>query len=207
MRANETNADTRGAALAERSGAGPRRRRSLRTAVAAVALGAGALGAGCAGTAGDPPTTGARAAPSPSAATTLSEGAQRIYERTLVRDGMPSCAELTADVEEPAAALLEITERVTAPPGSGIRAAECLLEGHALEVEPTLTAWVAHEATLGFGLLVLGRLDELEEGLGERLARAALSGELADRARPRIAGSERLRGLVEPDATSGTAPR
>jgi hypothetical protein len=172
-----------------------------------AALAALALSAGCAGTADEPSTTGTPAAPERSTAVSLSEPAQRIYERTLVRDGLPPCAELTEGVEAPSAALVEITERVTAPPGSGIRAAECLLEAHALEVEPTLTSWVTHEATLGFGLLVLGRLDALEPALAERLARAALAGELAERARPRIARSERLHGLVEPDAAAGTAPR
>jgi hypothetical protein len=177
---------------------------SLKAQWTSLMLGAAlaALGAlGCAGTPEPPSSTSTETQRSP--AVTLSADAQRIYKRTLVRDGVPPCAELTADVASPVPALLEIAERVTAPPSSGMRAATCLLEGHALEVEPTLTSWVTHESTLGFGLLVLGHLDELDPALGDRLARAALAGELADRARSRIARSERHHGRLEGE-TPGT---
>jgi|GEM_PF-4433468 hypothetical protein len=182
-----------------------RARRTPAATLLGLALGVLGASAGCAGPADRP--AGASAAPEHGAVVTLGVDAQRIYERTLARDGAPSCAELTADVAAPVPALVEITERVIAPPGSGIRAAECLLETHALEVEPTLTAWVTHEATLGFGLLVLGRLDALEPALAERLARAALAGELAERARPRIARSERLHGLLAPGTAEEPGPR
>lgn len=127
----------------------------------------------------------------------LSADAQTIYERALVRDASPPCDVLTAGVASPVSPLIEITERVIAPPSAGMRAAECLIEGHALEVEPTLTSWVTHQATMGFGLLVLDRLDTIDPALGERLANAALAGEIADRARTRIARSERHHALAE----------
>jgi hypothetical protein len=178
----------------------------VKTRWSSLVLGAGlaTLGTlGCAGTPDEPASTSTSAETERAPAVALSVDAQRIYERTLVRDGAPPCAALTADVATPVPALLEIAERVTAPPSSGMRAAECLLEGHALEVEPTLTSWVTHESTLGFGLLVLGHLDTLEPELADRLARAALAGELADRARSRIARSERHHALVE-GQTPGT---
>lgn len=163
---------------------------------------------GCAG-----PTNEAAPATEPNEAEArepivLSEDAQTIYERALVRDASPPCDVLTAGVSDPVAPLLEIAARVTSPPSAGMRAAECLIEGHALEVEPTLTSWVTHEDTLGFGLLVLGRLDTIDPALGERLARAALAGEIADRARTRIARSERHHALAEgesPNETTGAS--
>ncbi|MBX7195562.1 MAG: hypothetical protein K1X94_26130 [Sandaracinaceae bacterium] len=152
---------------------------------------------GCAGTADEPASTSTSAASEREPALVLGTDAQRLYERLLVRDGAPSCAALVEGVDEPVAPLLEITERVTAPPSAGMRAAECLLEDHALELEPTLTGWVTHEATMGFALLVLDHLDTLDPALGERLARAALAGENAERARTRIARSERHHALAE----------
>lgn len=172
------------------------------TGVFMAASMAGAIG--CAGASNEPATTTTSTEADHATAVTLSADAQRIYERTLVRDGSPACAELTAGIEAPVPALVEITARVTAPASSGMRAAECLLESHALEVEPTLTSWVSHESTLGFGLLVLGHLDELDPTLGERLARAALAGEIADRARSRIARSERHHALAEGEAPGAT---
>lgn len=134
----------------------------------------------------------------------LSADAQTIYERALVRDASPPCDVLTAGIASPVAPLLEITERVTSPPSAGMRAAQCLIEDHALEVEPTLTSWVTHEATMGFGLLVLDRLDTIDPALGERLANAALAGEISARARTRIARSERHHPLVEGVRVEGT---
>ncbi len=154
---------------------------------------------------GGAPVAGSESAASEPAAgrVALSADADTIYHRTLVRDRALGCAELTEGIASPVAALLEITDRVTAPPSSGIRAAECLLEGHALEVEPQLTAWVSHRETMGFGLLVLAHLDTLEPALGERLARAALAGELSDRARPVISRSSRHAILAGPSAGPG----
>ena len=56
---------------------------------------------------------------------------------------------------------------------------------------------------MGFGLLVLAHLDTLEPALGERLARAALAGELSDRARPVISRSSRHAILAGPSAGPG----
>ncbi|MBN8613828.1 MAG: hypothetical protein J0L92_24745 [Deltaproteobacteria bacterium] len=138
----------------------------------------------------------------------LSADAQTIYERALVRDASPPCEVLTAGITAPVSPLLEITERVTSPPSAGMRAAECLIEGHAIEIEiePTLTSWVTHQATMGFGLLVLDRLDTIDPALGERLANAALAGEIADRARTRIARSERHHALAEGDVDQTSRP-
>jgi hypothetical protein len=140
--------------------------------------------------------------PSPPA---WSADAQRLYERTLVRDPVPSCAVLTADLTEPARALVEVSERAVAPPSSGMRAAACALE-RAAEVEPALLRWVGARETLGLALLVLGQLDRLDEALALRLADAALAGPNASEARPRIARSTRhsalrLRAASDADLT------
>ncbi|MCC7541769.1 MAG: hypothetical protein IT379_36455 [Deltaproteobacteria bacterium] len=152
------------------------------------------------------------AASSTTARVELGEEASILYERTLVRDPVPSCAQLTAGLARPVAALLEVVERTTAPPSSGMRAATCLVREHAAEIEPQMTQWVRQRATMGLGLLVLAELDRLESALGDRLARAALAGDFADRARPRIARSARHAHLVagssdSPGGAGTVAPR
>jgi hypothetical protein len=130
----------------------------------------------------------------PSLAPPWSADAQRLYERTLVRDPVPSCAALTAGLTDPARALVEVSERAVAPPSSAIRAAACALE-RAGEVEPALLRWVRTRETLGLGLLVLGQLDRLEAPLAARVVDAALTGPIAAEARPRIVRSTRHPGL------------
>lgn len=124
-----------------------------------------------------------------SARVALGAEAQRVYERSLVRDPAPSCAALTDGLTVPTAALLEVAERVQAPPMSGMRAATCLVSEHAREIEPVLLRWVRERETMGFGLLVLDHLDSLDVALAERLRDAALAGEFPDAARRRIARS------------------
>ena len=127
----------------------------------------------------------------------LGAEARQVFERSLVRDRAPSCAALTDGLREPVAALLEVAERVEAPPSSGMRAASCLVREHAAAVEPQLVRWVSDGETRGFGLLVLNHLDDIEPELARRLARAALHGELADDARRRLARSSIGRELLE----------
>lgn len=176
--------------------------------VCAWALGGltvGGLTVGCDGGARDEARRGSETTP---ARVELGPEAAQLYQRTLVRDPAPSCAELTAGLARPTDALLEVAERVVAPPSSGMRAASCLVHEHAAELEPQLTRWVQDQETMGFGLLVLGQLDTLENTLAERLARAALAGDFAEEARPRIARSVRHAHLLGELADPGSvAPR
>jgi hypothetical protein len=116
----------------------------------------------------------------------LSDGARAIFERSLIRDPEPSCAELTEGIADPVSALLEVAERVQAPPRSGMRAATCLVREHASAIEPTMTRWVSERRTMGYGLLALDHLDRFPPELADRLSRAALAGDFPDAARRRI---------------------
>lgn len=120
-------------------------------------------------------------------AVVLGPEAQQVYERTLGRDAAPSCALLTEGLSEPVDALVEVAERAVAPPASSMRAASCLVQEHPTEIEPRMLRWVSERRTMGLGLLVLNHLDRFEPELAERIASAALAGEYADAARPRIA--------------------
>ncbi len=129
---------------------------------------------------------GARESATAGAEPAWSADAETLYRRTLVRDPAPSCAALTAGLAEPAAALLEVAESAEAPPSSPIRAATCAIREHPARSEAAMLRWVRERRTMGLGLLVLDHLDRLEPALAARLADAAMAGEFADRARPRI---------------------
>ncbi len=191
----------------------------MRAGFTVISLAVVLLTAGCQGTggvgagAGVVPEQRAVESPAQAARIELSADAQTLYRRTLVRDGAPSCAELTAGLGDPTRALLEVSERVIAPGSSSIRAATCLLRSDAArEVEPQLARWVRTRATMGLGLLALNYLDALEEGLATRLVESALAGEFADEARERIARSTRYPALraraggpAEPAGTTAPA--
>lgn len=129
---------------------------------------------------------GARQSATAGDAPAWSADAETLYRRTLVRDPAPSCAALTAGLADPAAALLEVAEGAEAPPSAPIRAATCAIREHPARSEAAMLRWVRDRETMGLGLLVLDHLDRFEPELAARLAEAALAGEFADRARPRI---------------------
>ena len=120
------------------------------------------------------------------AAVALSPSAQLVYERTLTRDAALPCEELTAGLSDPVPPMLEVVEEAPSPPRSGMQAATCLIQHHAPSIETQMIRWVSERETMGLGLLVLNHLGGLEPALARRLADAALAGEFAERARPRI---------------------
>lgn len=101
------------------------------------------------------------------------------------RDGEPSCAEVEEVLAEtdPVAAYLYIIEMVKMPPTVPMRAAGCLLAGHAEAAAPQIKRWVTEPELKGLGLLVLNRLDQLPEPLAVACVELALSGDLAEDAR------------------------
>lgn len=125
----------------------------------------------------------------------LSTDAQRIYQRALVRDGAPSCAQLTEGVTDPLAALIEVAERVQHPPSAAMRAAQCVLREHSSRAVETIGRWVSRRATMGLGLLTLNHLDAMDEQTATRVVELALGGEIAAEARSRIERSERYPAL------------
>ncbi len=125
---------------------------------------------------------------------------EAVYQALSIRDPVPSCEQVEALVPQPVAALRNVVAHAQLPPWAPMRAAHCLISRHGSEVESDLLAWVGQEETLGLGLLVLDEVELLDEELGLRVAKAALTGPLAAKAQERLAGcgSAALRALVQP---------
>jgi hypothetical protein len=101
------------------------------------------------------------------------------------------CAEVEALTPTPVDTLRHVVDTVSLPPWAPMRAADCLVRGHAAEMQPTIESWVTDPAVLGLGRLVLADLDVMPVEVAVPVARKALTGPLADVARSRIALSER----------------
>ncbi len=108
------------------------------------------------------------------------------------RDGAPSCAELEAMVPAPVGSLQSIVEHVTMPPWVGMRAADCILAGHAAESRTLIESWVTRPELKGLGILTLGRLDAMPADIATAIATKAIEAgpDTAD-ARKRVARSSR----------------
>ncbi len=100
-----------------------------------------------------------------------------------VRDPAPSCAELSALTDEPAADLRDVAETVTLPPWAPMRAAQCLVAAHSEASESAFQQWVVDPTREGLGLLVLRRTAQLPDDLARAVITSALDGELAVQAR------------------------
>ncbi len=95
------------------------------------------------------------------------------------RDEAPSCAAVEALAAAPVQDLLWVVDTVTQPPTVGIRAATCLLRGHALDVQRALERWVVDPGLVGLGWTVLAEIDAIaaqDEALAVRLATRAIVG-------------------------------
>jgi hypothetical protein len=104
-----------------------------------------------------------------------------------MRDGSPPCSEVEALAAEPVPALAGIAENLDMPPWAGMRAADCLLLGHATASQEHIVGWVGDPETKGLALLALKQLDEMPLDVSLSVATAALAGPHADLARARIA--------------------
>ena len=92
------------------------------------------------------------------------------------RHAAPSCAALTATVEE----LAEVVTNVTMPPWVPMRAATCLIEQHAEASEAHFLSWITEPEQLGLGRLLLRRLDGLDDALALRIVQTGIDGPLRD---------------------------
>lgn len=131
----------------------------------------------------------------------LSAEAQRVYP-LLTRRHPVRCVEIFAAASTET--LLQIVDRVQAPPWAPMQAAGCLIQHRAEQIEPQLVRWVGAEKTRGLAFLVVAQLDRLEEPLALRVAQAAVSGANGAALKRRIASSRRpaVRAIVE----DGSAP-
>ena len=107
------------------------------------------------------------------------------------RDAPPSCDQVEALTSDPVATLTTILREHELPPQAPMRAAACLIEGHAEAVADELVAWMSSEADRGLALLVVQRLDDLPLGVAVRVAEAGLGGPVHQETVDALAESER----------------
>jgi hypothetical protein len=97
-----------------------------------------------------------------------------LVQALAVKEPAPTCAALDALSPAPAADYAWVVDHVTAPPWSAMRAAECLVLGHAATARPTLDRWLTEPRLKGLGWVVLKHLDQLEPALAKELATLSL---------------------------------
>lgn len=107
-------------------------------------------------------------------AAVASPSQQAIVQALSVRDPAPTCADLGPLTPTPAEDLVWVVTHVTSPPWAGMKAAECLIEGHAESVRPTLQTWVTDVRLKGLGWVVLKHLDAMPRPLALELAQLAV---------------------------------
>lgn len=158
----------------EPGGAGPE------TAALPTPLDAVAAAAEAAATAPEPPAPSPSAGPpSGSAPEGLTPAREALVGALRTRDSAPSCAAVEALAAAPVPDLLWVVQTVTQPPTVGVRAATCLLRGHALDAVPALERWVVDPGLAGLGWTVLAEIDAVaaqDEALAVRLATRAITG-------------------------------
>ena len=122
------------------------------------------------------PMAGLESGPPTSSATDGPSDTQAALLRALSsRDAAPSCADLDAQTPDPVTDYRWIVEHVTMPPTAGIRAAECLVVGHAAAAADLLRRWVSEPQLKGFGWVTLRHLDRVEPTLARELATLSLT--------------------------------
>jgi len=67
-----------------------------------------------------------------------------------------------------------------------MRAAQCLVRVHPVEIQSHIEAWVSQESTRGLALMTLGLIDELPAEVAHPVAVQAMQGPLVEDARPRL---------------------
>jgi len=112
-----------------------------------------------------------------------------MFKALSVREPQPACADVEALSETPVETLLELIDKAQQPPWVGMRAASCLIQGHADAVQDTLVDWVQQEDSRGFAILVLNQIDTLPQPVAIAVATQALAGPYASDATSRIAKS------------------
>ncbi len=101
------------------------------------------------------------------------------------------CAEVEALSPTPVVSLLQVVDEVRHPAWAPMRAAECLIAGHAQEIRPQLERWVVKPEYQGLARIVLSELDRLPLGMAIPLARKALQeGPMPETARDYVLDSK-----------------
>ncbi|MEQ1567668.1 MAG: hypothetical protein ABMA64_18650 [Myxococcota bacterium] len=126
------------------------------------------------------------------------EGVDQVVRALSARDGV-TCGEVEALTGTPVETLRAVVDTVAMPPWVPMRAAQCLMEQHAVEVKEDLLVWVSDPAKKGLGFLVLAALDRLPIEVAVPVAQKALAeGPDHERAVAKVgaAAAPELRALV-----------
>jgi hypothetical protein len=131
------------------------------------------------------------------AAPTATVEEQAVMDKLAQRHLEVSCTEVAAMLPTPTESLARIAEHAKHPPWTGIRAAACLSEQR--DAETHLVRWMGEPSLAGLARVVLDRVDTLPASSRTAVARAALLGPHAARARAVLARSTvpELRALAE----------
>lgn len=138
-------------------------------------------------------------APAPAPSPEPVDEVTAVHRALSTRDAGPSCAEVEAMTTDPVATLTTIVQTVELPPQAPMRAATCLVDGHAEAASDVLVGWMGAEETRGLALLVVQRLEDLPLGVAVQVAEAGLGGPVHDEVVAALHASERpeLRTLLD----------
>ena len=100
---------------------------------------------------------------------------EAVYRALSVRHDPPACSALDAKSADPVATYLYLVEHATQPAWVGMRAASCLITGHAEAALPSLRTWVVSPEHRGLAILAMGELDAMPLPIATELATLALT--------------------------------
>ena len=112
------------------------------------------------------------------------DGQLAMYRALSVKDPAPTCAEVEALDPEPLAGLKLIAEEIAMPPYAGMRAATCIVTGHAEAGSDIIVGWMGAPDFGGLVRLALQHVDSWPEPVQTRVREAALAGPHAAVAQP-----------------------
>ena len=122
-----------------------------------------------------------------------------VHKALTARHWDGDCATVEALATEPVQTLQNIVDHASAPPWAPMRAATCLLRGHATEKQAEIERWVTEPELLGLGILTLQQIDDLPEAVALSVAERALaSGQTELDAQERLSSAklDSIRALV-----------
>jgi hypothetical protein len=115
-----------------------------------------------------------------------------------------SCELIFSLTSTPVPTLLQVVDEIARPPWAPMRAASCLVQHHAAEIQPDLERWVVAPELKGLGRLVLDSLDRMPPEVAVPVARKALeSGPEKELALQKISAAQHpeVRALAAPKVT------
>ena len=139
------------------------------------------------------------AAPALASEYTPSDDDTAVHRALSARHWDGDCAAVEALAKDSVQTLQNIVDHAKAPAWAPMRAATCLIRGHATDKQPEIERWVTEPELLGLGILSRSMLDDMPEPVAVAVATKALNEGPAElEARDRVANVEHapVRALV-----------